>query len=357
MIPMPTKDSPVWRDTEELECVAVLPEAPDVKTFVFRPPSAAVFVYRAGQFLTLDLPVPGGTVQRCYTISSSPVTSAYLSVTTKLQPKSVGTAWMHAHLKVGMRLRAHDPAGLFHLPPQPDGKFLFIAAGSGVTPMMSMATTLFERGEDPDICFILCARRPSDLIFRRRLEYMASRVAGLALHFVVSRPEPYEVWTGYRGQFNQLMLGLMCNDYLDRDVYCCGPESFMNAVREILISLGYDMTRYHQESFHTPAESVSEITEFDDPVPDESAQAELVFARSGVTVSCTEGDTVMQVARANGLAVASGCNFGLCGTCKTRKISGDVHMVHNGGISDDDIADGYILPCCARPVGRVEVDA
>ncbi len=357
MIPMPTKDSPVWRDSEMLECVAVLPETPDVKTFVFRPPSGAMFVYRAGQFLTLDLPLPGGNVQRTFTISSSPVTAAYISITAKLQPDSVGTRWMHAHLRAGMRVRAFGPAGYFHLPPQPDGKYLFISAGSGVTPMMSMATTLFERGEDPDICFIQCARRPSDLIFRRRLEYMASRVSGLGLHFVVSKPEPYEVWTGYRGQFNQLMLGLMCNDYLDRHVYCCGPEGFMNSVREILISLGYDMDHYHQESFHAPAESVAEIKEFDDPVPDDSADAEIVFARSGLSVVCTEGDTVMQMARANGLPVASGCNFGLCGTCKIRKLSGEVHMVHNGGITEEDIEQGYILACCSKPIGRVEVEA
>ena len=357
MIPMPTKDSPVWRDSEMLECVAVLPETPDVKTFVFRPPSGAMFVYRAGQFLTLDLPLPGSNVQRTFTISSSPVTAAYISITAKLQPDSVGTRWMHAHLRAGMRVRAFGPAGYFHLPPQPDGKYLFISAGSGVTPMMSMATTLFERGEDPDICFIQCARRPSDLIFRRRLEYMASRVSGLGLHFVVSKPEPYEVWTGYRGQFNQLMLGLMCNDYLDRHVYCCGPEGFMNSVREILISLGYDMDHYHQESFHAPAESVAEIKEFDDPVPDDSADAEIVFARSGLSVACTEGDTVMQMARANGLPVASGCNFGLCGTCKIRKLSGEVHMVHNGGITEEDIEEGYILACCSKPIGRVEVEA
>jgi stachydrine N-demethylase, reductase component len=111
MIPMPTKDSPVWNDSEPLECVAILPEAPGVKTFVFRAPSAAMFVYRAGQFLTLDLPVPGGNVQRTYTISSSPVTAAYVSITAKVQAGSIGTRWMHDHLQVGMRLRAHGPAG------------------------------------------------------------------------------------------------------------------------------------------------------------------------------------------------------------------------------------------------------
>ncbi len=357
MIPMPSAATPVWTDAEPLECVAVLPETPGVKTFVFRPPSGATFVFRAGQFLTLELPLPGGAVQRTYTISSSPITNAYISVTNKVQPGSIGTAWMHDDLRVGQRLRAFGPAGVFHLPAQPDGKFLFISAGSGVTPMMSMAATLCERGEEPDLVFIQAAHRPRDLIFRGRLEYMASRVSGLALHFVVSRPDPYEVWTGYRGQFNQLMLGLMCSDYLEREVYCCGPEGFMTAVREILISLGYNMARYHQESFAAPAETVAELQEFDDPVPDDSAPAEIVFSRSGLTVTCTEADTVLQTARSHGLPLPSGCNFGLCGTCKQRLLSGEVHMVHNGGIMEDEIAEGFILACCSRPMGRVEVDA
>lgn len=357
MIPMPREDSPVWKDSEPLECVMVIPEAPEVRTFSFRPPSGSTFVYRPGQFITLDLPVPGGNVQRTYTISSSPVSSAYITVTVKAQPGSIGTRWMVDHLRPGMRIKAYGPSGLFHLPRQPDGKYLFISAGSGVTPMMSMATTLFERGEDPDICFIQCANRPTDLIFRRKLEFMAGRISGLQLHFVVKGSDPYEVWTGYRGTFSQLMLGMMCKDYLERDVYCCGPAGFMTGVRDILNSLGYDMGRYHQESFAAPAETVAEITEFHDRVPVEKARATIRFARAGVSVDCTETDTVLQIAKRSGLPVASGCNFGICGTCKVKKLSGEVHMVHNGGISADDIGAGYILACCSHPIGEVEVDA
>ncbi|SNR50304.1 Ferredoxin-NADP reductase [Puniceibacterium sediminis] len=356
MIPMPKEDSPVWKDSELLECVQTIPEAPDVVSFVFRPPSGARFLYKAGQFVTLDLPVPGGNIQRTYTISSNPAATAYITVTVKAQAGSVASRWMLDHLKPGMRLKVYGPTGLFHLPPQPDDKYLFISAGSGVTPMMSMAAFLWERGEDPDITFITCARRPSELIFRRKLEHMASRVQGIKLNFVVGQDDPYDAWTGYRGRFNQLMLGLMAPDYLDREVYCCGPESFMESVRDMLNSLGYDMTRYHQESFAAPAVTVAEMTEFDDVVPQEKAAAELVFSRSGKTVPCHETDTVLAIAKASGLNIPSGCTFGVCGTCKVKKISGEAHMVHNGGISEDDIADGYILACCSNPIGRLEVE-
>lgn len=356
MIPMPREDTPLWSDQEPLECVMVIPEAPDVRTFSFRPPSGSTFLFRAGQFITLDLPVPGGNVQRTFTISSSPASNVYVSITAKLQPGSIGTQWMFDNLVPGVKVKAFGPGGVFHLPRQPDAKYLFISAGSGVTPMMSMTAFLFERGEDPDITFISCARRPRDLIFRKRLEYMASRVQGLKLHFVVGQDEPFEVWTGYRGRFNQLMLGLMAQDYLEREIYCCGPDTFMQSVRDILYSLGFDMDHYHQESFHAPALKKSDVPEIDDVVPQDDVDATMVFATSGVTAACRQTDTILSVAKTSGLNIPSGCTFGVCGTCKVKKKSGEVYMVHNGGISEDDIEAGYILACCSKPIGTVEVE-
>ena len=356
MIPMPRENTPLWTDAEPLECVMVIPEAPNVKTFSFRPPSGATFLFRAGQFLSLELPVPGGAVWRTFTISSSPTSNAYVTITAKMQPDSIGVRWMFEHLTPGVRINVKGPGGVFHLPRQPDGKYLFISAGTGVTPMMSMASFLFERGEDPDISFVTCSKRPSEIFFRKKLEYMASRVQGLRLHFVVEREEPYEVWTGYRGFFNQLMLGLMAPDYLERDVYCCGPEGFMQGVRDMLNALGYDMSRYHQETFQAPVLRVEDIEVPEDVVPQEEAKAEIAFVNSGVNAICTETDTVLAIAKANGLNMPSGCNFGVCGTCKVKTRSGQVHMVHNGGISEEDIEAGYILACCSRPLGRVEVE-
>ena len=356
MLPLPNKESPHWEDSEALECVMVVPEAPNVRTFAFRPPSGASFFYKPGQFLTLEVPVPGGPLLRTYTISSSPSQNLSISVTVKAQDDSIGSKWLIDNLQPGMKIKAHGPSGLFTLPAQPDDKYLFISAGSGITPMMSMTSYLFDRGEQPDVNFITCARRPSELIFRSRLEHMATRLPGLQLHFVVEHTDPYDVWTGYRGRFNQLMLGLMASDYLERHVYCCGPEPFMQAVRDTLHSLGFDMDHYHEESFHAPIEKPSDAPEIDDLVPQEGAAAELIFMNSSLSVHCTEDDTVLTVAKSAGLNIPNGCNFGVCGTCKVKKKSGTVHMVHNGGISEEDIDDGYILACCSHPIGKVEVE-
>ncbi|PWE34073.1 hybrid-cluster NAD(P)-dependent oxidoreductase [Maritimibacter sp. 55A14] len=349
-------EAAAWSDEEALECTMVVPEAPNVFSFTFRASSGAWFRYRAGQFVTLEIPVPGGPVHRTYTISSSPSRPLSLTITAKAQPDSVGTRWMMDNLKPGMRLRAIGPAGIFTLPRTASRKYLFISAGSGITPMMSMTEFLFDLGEAPDICFVTCARRPSELIFRRRLESMARRAPGIRLHLVVGEDDPFDVWTGYRGQLSQLMLGMMAQDYLEREVFCCGPEPFMQAVRDMLIGMGFDMGRYHQESFQAPVESKADAPVHNDVVPQGDAAAELVFAASGVTAPCMETDTVLSVAKSSGLNIPSGCTFGVCGTCKVRKSAGEVHMVHNGGISQADIDAGFILACCSHPIGRVEVE-
>ncbi|WP_424933297.1 2Fe-2S iron-sulfur cluster-binding protein [Amaricoccus macauensis] len=346
----------IWSDAEPLECVTVVPEGPNTATFTFRAPSGALFDYLPGQFLTLELPVPGGPLYRTYTISSSPSRPRSISITTKAQLDSIGTRWMLDNLVPGSQLRALGPSGVFSHLAHPAEKYLFISAGSGITPMMAMTTYMFDLGVEPDVVFVNCARRPSEIIFRERLEHMASRVPGISLRWVVEGPDRYRPWTGFQGMFNQLMLGLMASDYLEREVFCCGPEPFMQAVREALQGLGYDMDRYHQESFQAPAATDADVPEIDDVVPDEEALAEIVFAASDRTTRCAETETILAATRAAGLNIPSGCTFGVCGTCKVRKLAGEVHMVHNGGISEDDIAEGYILACCSHPIGSVTVD-
>lgn len=344
-----------WSDAEPLECAMIVPESADTASFTFRAPSGAWFDYQPGQFITLDLPVPGGNVQRTYTISSSPSRPLSISITVKAQPGSIGTRWMLDHLKPGMQLRAYGPSGIFSSHRHPAAKYLFISAGSGITPMMSMTTWAWDSGQMPDIVFVHAAKRPSDIIFRERLEQFANRVPGLQLRLTVEEPDPFRAWPGFKGRLSQIMLGLMAPDYLEREVFCCGPEPFMQAVREMLVSLGYDMAHYHQESFGAPVATEAEAPVHDDVSPTAGAEAEITFATSGVTAACAQTDTVLAVAKRAGLNIPSGCTFGLCGTCKVKKTAGEVHMVHNGGISDEDVADGFILACCSHPLGRVEV--
>lgn len=348
-----------WTDDEMLECVSLLPETRDVVTICFQAPSGRPFHFNAGQFITLELPVPGGPLYRTYTISSSPSRPMSLTITIKAQSDSIGTRWLFDNLRPGMMLKAIGPSGTFSTVDHPARKYLFISAGSGITPMMSMTAEIYDIGRSCDVVLVNCARRPSEIIFRERLEHIASRVEGIDLKWVVNERDPFKPWTGFQGRFNQLILGLVAPDYLEREVFCCGPEAFMQSVREALSVLGFDMDHYHQESFHPPegiAVNIPYDAAEDDSLLQDDELAEITFDMSGVTQTCVETDTVLNAARSAGVPIPSGCTFGVCGTCKIRKLSGDVQMVHSGGITDDEIEEGYILACCSYPRGNVSVD-
>ena len=85
--------------------------------------------------------------------------------------------------------------------------------------------------------------------------------------------------------------------------------------------------------------------------------AEVEFAVTGTTVKIAQTETLLSAARDAGALIPSGCTFGVCGTCKVKKTAGEVHMVHNGGITDEDTEAGYILACCSNPIGKVTIEA
>lgn len=344
-----------WIDRDQLlEVVSVVPEVNNTKSFTFRPEGGGYFSFAPGQFITLELIINGEAHYRTYTISSSPSRPMSLSVTVKAQKDSVGTRWMLENLKPGMKLRAHGPAGQFHLYNYPAKKHCFISAGSGITPMASMTNFLYDRGSDLDISFIHSAERPSDIILRNGIENWAARVPGISLTWIVAKRDEFAAWGGYTGRFNQLILELSTPDFYEREIFCCGPEPFMQAVRDVLIAVNFDMNHYHEESFAAPLFDEADVSSaVEDTVLDEAISARVNFSLTGKSTDSNQSETLLQAVKEAGLNLPSACNFGVCGTCKVKVVSGETHMVHNGGIRDREIEDGYVLACCTRPVSDV----
>ncbi len=359
-----------WNDRlQMLECISAVEEAPDVMTFSFRAENNW-FRYAPGQFVTLELPIQRadglGPVMRTYTLSSTPSRPYHVSVTVKAQKDSLGTRWMLDNLRPPMKIKAYGPNGDFSLAHHPAEKYLFVSAGSGVTPMMSMTRWLFDCAPSTDIVFINCARSPDDIIFRKELELLSGRLDAMRLAFLVEQSSARHVWPGLHGRIDRARLELLAPDFLRRKVFCCGPEPFMNGVRGLLEAAGFDMAHYHQESFQPateiaavplPADLGASTPAPEAPAAPVAATASVVFSLSGVEVECATSDTILLAARNGGLKIPSACEFGLCGTCKVKCLGGETEMTHNGGIRDDEIAEGYILACCSRPRGRVEIEA
>jgi ferredoxin-NADP reductase len=288
-------------------------------------------------------------------LSSSPSRPYALSVTVKAQATSIGTRWMFDNLKPGMKIRALGPLGDFSYVRHPGEKYLFISAGSGVTPMMSMVRDMSDRAPQSDIAFINCSRSPSDIVFRHELEYLARFMPKLSLGFIVENCGRTDLWSGLKGMVDKAKIALLSPDFMDRTVFCCGPGPFMAAISSMLDASGFDMSRYHQESF-SPAAPVA-VGESIHTAADGEALSMVGFTLSGKEVPCQPGQTVLMTARAAGVRIGAACESGICGTCRVLKLSGEVEMHHNGGILDDEIEEGYILACCSRPLTDVKVEA
>ncbi|NBN62277.1 hybrid-cluster NAD(P)-dependent oxidoreductase [Pannonibacter tanglangensis] len=402
---LPFASTAPWKGSSaRLEVIAVIDETADVKTFVFRPEGGGWFSYKPGQFVTLELPVPGGPVWRTYTLSSTPTRPFSASVTVKAQAGSIGTRWMFDTLVPGMTLTASGPAGHFSHWNHLAERYLFLSAGSGITPMMSMLRAMADTAPASDVAFLTCGRTPGDLLFRDELEMLARQMPNLTLGLMVERKSAADRWHGLTGRIDMARLKFLVRDYRQREIFCCGPEPFMAGVRLMLEDAGFDMRHYHEESFGAPSKAQSQVqsqaqilaqtpapaqatagTAKPEPVAgadgrvpsqvqgaaptaappaqDGTAPAgyagdgvRLQFSRSDVTTTCAPGTTLLEAARAAAVRIPAACEAGMCGTCKVKKTAGDVTMEHNGGITDEEIGDGYVLACCSRPLGPVTLE-
>ncbi|MCO6186644.1 hybrid-cluster NAD(P)-dependent oxidoreductase [Rhizobium sp. L1K21] len=350
-----------WNSSRQmLVCLNVADEAPNVKTFTFAVEGGGWFRYLPGQFITLELRAMGGDLHRTYTISSSPSRPYAISITIKAQPNSIGTRWIFDNVHPGSRIRAYGPNGHFTLSRKLASRYLFISAGSGITPMMSMTRWLSDCAPATDITFINSVRTPEEIIFRDELHFMSTHMENLKLGFISETRTRSTPWAGFTGRIDLQKLKILAPDFLKREVFCCGPEPFMNAVSSLLRSEGFDMARYHQESFVVAPAAKTPLMAVDEIIAEAEGALDghrVEFLSSGTVGTALDGQTVLQTARASGVRIPAACESGLCGTCKVKKRSGEVDIQHNGGISDSDLEDGYILACCSRPLGPVEIEA
>lgn len=346
-----------------VRCVKVIQETWDVKTYCFMAEQPIMFFFKPGQFVTLELEIDSEQVFRSYTISSSPSVPYSFSITVKRVPGGKVSNWLHDNMSEGMELAVHGPVGQFNCIDNPSDRVLFLSGGVGITPVMSMARWYFDTNADVDMVFVHSARTPRDIIFQRDLENMAARIANFKLNLICERYESGQNWGGYRGFFNHAMLEMMAPDFMEREVYCCGPAPYMKAVRNMLQEAGFDMRRYHEESFGATPELVKEQAQQDAEQAAEEAEAiprsdliQVFFASTGKSVQIAPGETVHAAAAKLGLHIPKACGMGICGTCKVKRLEGAVEMAHNGGITDEDVEEGYILSCCSVPTGDVVVE-
>lgn len=372
-----TEFHPWTRGKWMLRCVDIRPETHDVKTFSFRTEhngKPVLFLHKPGQFVTIRLAHEGQLVPRSYTIASSPSQPFTLQMTTKRDPNGLVSRFMHDHFSVGDLLPVYGPGGHFNFfDVKPRKDVLMLSGGSGITPLMSMLRYLSDTCDrDHRITFLHAARTPDDIIFRKELELIAE-CTGTTIGFICQSDAEEGMDQGF---LTSDILSSRVPGLLDHTVLCCGPAPFMNAVKSILREAEFDLAHYHEESFGTTSErnnpaSATPATLTMAEAPPAAASAEtgvapsveaqlagnmIIFANSGRQVEYTPGETILDIASREGIAIPTNCQMGLCGTCKTGCSSGLVVMDEEEGLTDADRENGLVLTCCGRPHGAVTMD-
>ena len=393
-----------WEGEDLLcRCCRVVDETPDVKTFSFVAEPPVLFNYKPGQFVNLAIDIDGKPVIRSYSISSSPTRPYHLSLTIKRVPSPVGQTdlpaglvsnWLHDHLKVGDRVQLiGGPVGHFTCLPNLPSKLLLISAGSGITPMMSMSRWVQDTLANCDIVFLHCARTPEDLIFRTELETIAAQLPNFHLAVTLTQQPLGQSWMGLTGRISSSLLQMVAPDLLDRAVYVCGPEGFMESTKLLLETMKFPMQNYQQESFgrskkpKTPAQPPAAPTWHTEPertivrngngnhagmlmstksastqlasAPPATATAPVVhFMNAERQIPVDDSASILELAEQEGIQIRHACRVGACGACKVRVHKGQVRYdTPPTALTDADKQAGYALACVAYPNGALAIEA
>jgi len=233
----------------ELPVLEVRDEAPDVRTFSLDNSAGALPLDLPGRFARVAVTIDGDVHWRSFTISSSPTTPARVDLTIKRNPDGVASTHLFEHAVPGSTLRLKGPQGGFCFDPVAHREpLVLISAGSGVTPMMSIARYLHATGASAPCTFLYGARTLEDVIFRRECEQLETALPGF--RYVVSLSQPPENWRGPAGRIGPALLDEHVPDVRQARVFLCGPHAFQDVFETHLLNIGVAPDRIHTEEFH-----------------------------------------------------------------------------------------------------------
>ncbi len=346
----------VRRETEDTISVAfAVPEA-------VRP----AFAFAHGQHLTLRATIGGEEVRRSYSICSG-LDDGELRVAIKRVPGGLFSTHANENLRPGAVLDVMTPMGRFTTPLDPGAArtYLAFAAGSGITPVLSILKSVLAREPRSRFVLVYGNRTVSSILFREELEDLKNRHLGrLSIHHALSR-EPDESGL-LSGRIDAALVEEVCRTLVDPRgvdaVFVCGPQGMIEAVRTALAAHGTDPARIHVELFTTGIAADSTPVRREAPKPEAAAgdACDVTVLLDGKRKRFPVpfgGDVILDAAHRHGADLPYSCKSGVCCTCRAKLVEGKVDMAQNYSLEAWEVEAGYILTCQSRPLTeRVVVD-
>ncbi|SFP52618.1 3-ketosteroid 9alpha-monooxygenase subunit B [Geopseudomonas sagittaria] len=321
-----------------LRVAQVIEETADARSLVFEVPAALAgqFKYKPGQFLTLRIPHDGSWLPRCYSLSSTPLLDEPLRVTVKRVRDGRASNWLCDVPKAGDAIEVLAPAGVF-VPRSLDGDFLLFGGGSGVTPVLSILRSVLHTGSGR-VLLIYANRDEASVIFRDELKALAA-----------AHPRRLQVihWLdSVQGIPAVEQLAELARPFRQAEAFICGPGPFMDAAVSALHNLDVPAAKVHVERFVS--------------LPGEGEQGEVVVSEAAVAarlevsldgaehaLDCEPGETLLDAMRRNGVRAPQSCLVGACASCMCTVEQGEVELLRNEALDQQELDEGWTLACQA----------
>ncbi len=302
--------NPLWSARElRGRVLQVRRETHDSATLVIKPGWGFGFDYQPGQYIGIGLLVDGRWRWRSYSLTSSPVKGARtVTITVKAMPEGFLSAHLVGGVKPGTIVRLAAPQGNFVLPDPAPPAVLFITAGSGITPVMSMLRTLVRRQQITDVIHLHSAPTEADVMFGAELDQLAREHAGYRLRLRTTRSQ---------GRLDLTRLGVEVPDWCERQTWACGPEAMLNTAERAWSAAGVG-ERLHLERFAVSRAAPA------------GAGGTVTFSKSGKSTTADAATSLMDAGERMGVQMPFGCRMGICQSCVVGLVEGHVRDLRTG---------------------------
>ena len=327
------------------------------------------FAFEPGQHLTVRATIDGEDVRRSYSCCISRAEArrrGEVRVASMRVPTGTMSSWLNTQVQPGDVLQVMTPLGSFVCPSNPTARrhHVGVAAGSGITPVLSLLTTALEEEPDSRVTLIFGNRRTDSIMFLEELMDLKNRFPGrFTLLNVLSREvQDLELFTGRIDQdkLEEFLATFVPEDEVD-EWYLCGPFGMVETVRAVLAERGVDQEHVHHEIFHVddagaPVTEVAPV-EVDPTAPPEAVVTVTLDGRTTTVPMPTRVESILDATLRERPDAPFSCTGGVCGTCRAKVVTGEVRMDRNYALEPDEVERGYRLMCQSHPVSdQVSID-